>query len=422
MTPPLHASHNAASLPTIFSLGATTAMSHTPLDWIEEELRELEGIGLRRRLTTRTSRQAATITLDGQTLINFGSNVYLGLAAESLNDAVIAAIQTHGWGSGASSLVTGRSSLHAELEAALAEFEGTEAALLFTSGFAANVGTITALASKGDVIFSDAKNHASIIDGCRLSGARVQVYPHGDIDYLRMMLPQASAFRRRLIATDGLFSMDGDLAPLCDLAALAEQFDAMLLVDEAHATGVFGNQGRGTVEHWGVEEGVHVRVGTLSKAAGSIGGFVVGTRSLIEWIANRARTYVFSTAPPDAIAAAGLAGLRRIKEEPHRRTELLSRADQLRRRLIALGCDIGESASQIVPIMVGEPHAAMQFAASLRKSGFFVPGIRPPTVPEGESLLRISLSYAHTEVMIAALIEAVKGCLDGDAGGTTNQD
>ena len=382
-------------------------MSNTPLNWIEDELRTLEVNGLRRRLTTRTSPQAAAITLDGLTLINFGSNDYLGLAAESLNDHVIEAIRRHGWGSGASALVTGRGSLHAELEAALADFEAAEAALLFPSGFAANVGAVTSLAGKGDVIFSDAKNHASIIDGCRLSGARVQVYPHGDLDYLRMMLPQASVFRRRLIVTDGLFSMDGDLAPLCDLAAMAAQFEAMLMVDEAHATGVFGDHGRGTVEHWGVEEGVHVRVGTLSKAAGSIGGFVVGSRALIDWIANRARPYIYSTAPPEAIAAAGLAGLKQIEEEPHRRIELLSRAEQLRRQLIALGCDTGESASQIIPIIVGEPQATMRIAAALRENGFFVPGIRPPTVPEGESLLRISLSYAHTDAMIGDLVKAI---------------
>lgn len=383
-------------------------MASTSLDWIGDELDALEASGLRRHLATRTSPQSATVTIDGRELVNFGSNDYLGLAAECLNDEVIRAIQTHGWGSGASSLVTGRGTLHAELETALAEFEGTEAALLFPSGFAANVGAITALAGKGDVIFSDAKNHASIIDGCRLSGARVQIYPHSDVDYLRMMLQQAGAFRRRLIVTDGLFSMDGDLAPLCDLAAMAEQFDAMLMVDEAHATGVFGDHGRGTVEHWGVERGVHVRVGTLSKAAGSIGGFVAGTRTLIDWIANRARTYVFSTAPPEAIAAAGLAGLRMIKDEPHRRTELLTRADELRRRLIALGRDTGESTSQIIPIAIGEPQLAMQLCELLRDRGFFVPGIRPPTVPDGESLLRISLSYAHTDEMLASLVEAVR--------------
>ncbi len=389
----------------------SAGMKPTPLDWIEVELRELDAIGLRRQRAIRTSTQAATIMIDGQTLVNFGSNDYLGLAAECLSDAVIEAIQSRGWGSGASSLVTGRGSLHAALEEALAEFEAVESALLFPSGFAANVGAITSLAGKRDVIFSDAKNHASIIDGCRLSGARVQVFPHGDVDYLRMMLPQASAFRRRLIVTDGLFSMDGDLAPLCDLAALAEQYDSMLMVDEAHATGVFGEHGRGTVEHWGVEEGVHVRVGTLSKAAGSIGGFVAGSRSLIEWIANRARPYVFSTAPPEAIAAAGLAALRRIQEEPHRRTELLSRAEQLRRRLIALGCDTGESASQIIPIIIGEPQATMRFTTALRERGYFVPGIRPPTVPDGESLLRISLSYAHTEEMVGGLVEAIDGLL-----------
>ena len=382
-------------------------MNTKTLKWIENELLALEGSGLRRALTTRTSPQSAKITIDGQTLVNFGSNDYLGLAAESLNEAVIETIQTHGWGSGASSLVTGRGSLHAELETALAEFEATEAALFFPSGFAANVGAITSLAGKGDVVFSDAKNHASIIDGCRLSGARIQIYPHCDLDYLRMMLPQAGAFRRRLIVTDGLFSMDGNLAPLCDLAALAEQHDAMLMVDEAHATGVFGDNGRGTAEHWGVEEGVQVRVGTLSKAAGSIGGFVAGSRALIDWIANRARPYVFSTAPPEAIAAAGLAGLKRITDEPHRRAELLSRAERLRRNLIGLGCDTGESASQIIPVIIGEPQATMRLAEQLRAAGYFVPGIRPPTVPDGESLLRISLSFSHTEEMVGGLVEAI---------------
>ncbi|MCA9118851.1 MAG: 8-amino-7-oxononanoate synthase [Planctomycetaceae bacterium] len=391
-------------------------MTDTPLDWIDNELLELDAAGLRRRLAIRTSTQSATIVIDGKPLINFGSNDYLGLAAEPLNEAVIDAVRQSGWGSGASSLVTGRGAIHAELESEIANFEGTEAALLFPSGFAANVGAITSLASKGDVIFSDAKNHASIIDGCRLSGARVQIYPHCDVDYLRMILPQAGAFRRRLIVTDGLFSMDGDLAPLCDLAALAEEHDAMLMVDEAHATGVFGERGRGTAEYWGVEEGVHIRVGTLSKAAGSIGGFVAGSRSLVEWIANRARTYVFSTAPPEAIAAAGLAGLKRIQDEPHRREKLLSSATDLRRRLLAVGCDTGTSSSQIIPIMIGEPQATMRFATQIREAGFFVPGIRPPTVPEGESLLRISLSYAHTEEMLDRLVAEIGDVLFGKTG------
>lgn len=378
-----------------------------PLSWIDDELKSLDEQGLLRHLRERSSMQSAMITLDGGELINFGSNDYLGLAAE-LGEAARGSIDEWGWGSGASPIVNGRGSLHAQLEAALAEFEGTEAALLFSSGYAANVGAVTSLASKGDVIFSDAKNHASIIDGCRLSGARVQVYPHGDIDYLRMMLAQASAFRRRLIVTDGLFSMDGDLAPLADLAGLAEVHDAMLMVDEAHATGVFGEEGRGVGEHWAVEDGIHVRIGTLSKGLGSIGGFVAGSQTLVDWISNRARTYVFSTAAPEASAAAGLAALERVQSEPHRRRELLSRASGLRTDLLGNGFDIGESESQIIPIYLGDPERATRLSAELRERGFFVPGIRPPSVPEGESLLRISLSYAHTPEMIDQLVQALR--------------
>lgn len=377
------------------------------LDWIDDELQQLDEHGLRRRLVARATSQGATIDVDGRQLINFGSNDYLGLAGRELSPAVRDALSSHGWGSGASSLVTGRGTLHARLEAELAAFEGTEAALLFPTGYAANLGAVTGLAGKGDVIFSDAKNHASIIDGCRLSGARVQVYPHRDVDYLRMMLPQAASFRRRLIVTDGLFSMDGDLAPLCDLAELAERHAAMLLVDEAHATGVFGDQGRGVTEHWGVEDRVSARVGTLSKALGSIGGFVAGPAALIEWLANRARPYVFSTALPEAAAAAGLAALEIVRREPQRRRELLARAADLRRGLLARGWNIGESESQIIPVIIGDPRVVMEQALRLRELGFLVPGIRPPSVPEGESLLRVSLSHAHTPEMIEQLLNAI---------------
>lgn len=381
------------------------------LGWIEDELAALEDRGLRRRLAMRSSVQSAEIEIDGRKLLNFGSNDYLGLAAGCLTAAVREALQERGWGSGASALVTGRGVLHARLEEALAQFEGTEAALLLPSGYAANVGTIAALVGQGDVIFSDAKNHASIVDGCRLSGARIQIYPHRDVDYLRMMLPQAGGFRRRLIVTDGLFSMDGDLAPLCDLADLAERFEAMLMVDEAHATGVLGEHGRGSCEHWGVEEAVPVRVGTLSKAIGSIGGFVAGSRPLVDWLTNRSRPYIFSTAPPEAVAAAGLAGLERIRNEPWRRTELLERSAQLRTRLLAGGWDTAESQSQIIPLVVGEPTPTMRLTEALREQGILVPGIRPPSVPQGESLLRISVTYSHTADMLDRLTRALDDAL-----------
>lgn len=379
-------------------------MPHDPTTWIDTELAALEARQLRRYLGERQMAQGAVIRVDGQELLNFGSNDYLGLANDACHMAVGAAIDGVGWGAGASPLVVGRGPEHAALERELADFEGTEAALLFSSGYAANVGAITALAGPGDAIFSDAKNHASIIDGCRLSGAEVHVYRHGDVDQLQTLLVAGSGARRRLIVTDGLFSMDGDAAPLRELASLAEQFEAMLLVDEAHATGVFGQHGRGMSEALGVGDRVHVHVGTLSKALGSIGGFVAGRRALIDWLANRARSYVFSTASPEASAAASRAALRVVRQQPQRRQQLLANAANLRRQLAQQGWQTGQSTSQIIPLFIGDPGATVQAATQLRQRGLFVPAIRPPSVPQNESLLRISLSYAHDQQMIDRLL------------------
>ncbi|MEX2092751.1 MAG: 8-amino-7-oxononanoate synthase [Pirellulales bacterium] len=389
---------------------------HDPLAWIDDELAGLERAGLRRRLAVRDGAKTAMISLDGRQLVNFGSNDYLGLAADPrLAAAARAAIEREGWGSGASPLVSGRASSHAELERRLAEFEGTQAALVFPSGFAANAGIIPALVDEGDAVFADAKNHASLIDGCRLSRATRFVYPHCDMDALETLLRTAGNFRRRLVATDTLFSMDGDLAPLPRLAVLAEEFDAMLLVDEAHATGVFGASGRGVVEFldekgsglFSLHDRVHIRMGTLSKALGTGGGFVCGRQSLIDWLANRARPYVFSTAQPAATSAAAIAALDVVASEPHRRRELLQRATDLRLRLSEQGWHTGNSASQIIPLYLGDPDRTMQIATKLREAGYFIPGIRPPTVPEGESLLRLSLCYHHTPAMIDGLEAAL---------------
>jgi 8-amino-7-oxononanoate synthase len=394
----------------------------------------VEQAGLRRRLAVRSGAQAARVVLDGKELINFGSNDYLGLACDArVAAAARAAIEHEGWGSGASPLVSGRGEAQAELERQLAEFEGTEAALVFPSGFAANAGIIPALVDAGDAIFGDAKNHASLIDGCRLSKAQRFVYPHADCDALEKMLREGGHFRRRLIVTDTLFSMDGDVAPLVDLAELAERHEAMLMVDEAHATGVFGEHGRGIVEFldagfsmldasWSIQDPasgisedpahraglhhrVHIRVGTLSKALGSAGGFVCGRRSLIDWLANRARTYIFSTAQPTATYTAATAALQIVQNEPHRRQALLERAATLRLRLSAQGWNTAQSQSQIIPLIIGDAARTMRLAAALRDAGLFVPGIRPPSVPEGQSLLRISLCYHHTPDMIDALVE-----------------
>jgi 8-amino-7-oxononanoate synthase len=376
-----------------------------PLAWIDEELQSLERAGLRRRLAVRAGAQTARVTLDGWELVNFGSNDYLGLAAdERLVAAAREAIEHEGWGSGASPLVSGRSASHAELERRLAELEGTEAALVFPSGFAANAGVIPALVDEPDAIFADAKNHASLIDGCRLSRAARFVYPHGDCDALQVLLQRAAGYRRRLIVSDSLFSMDGDFAPLEQLVELAEQFDAMLLVDEAHATGVIGEQGRGVVEELQLHDRVHIRIGTLSKALGTGGGFVCGRQSLIDWLANRARSYVFSTAQPGAASAAAVVALDIVEQEPFRRRELIERAAELRLRLRNQGWNTGTSASQIIPLLIGDADRTMRLAARLRDAGYFVPGIRPPSVPEGESLLRLSLCYHHTPEMIDELL------------------
>jgi 8-amino-7-oxononanoate synthase len=380
-----------------------------PLDWIDDELARLKRESLLRALTTRETPQGSVVSLGGKELINFGANDYLGLANdERLTAAARDAIDREGWGAGASPLITGRSALHAALERRLAEFEGTEAALVFPSGFSANVGTVAALVDRGDCVFADQKNHASLIDGCRLSRAEIHIYRHGDAEDLADLLRSHRDARRRLIVNDSLFSMDGDLARLHEIAELADRYDCMLLVDEAHATGVFGKRGRGVCEHLGVEAQVHIRVGTLSKALGCAGGFVAGSRKLIAWLVNRARPYVFSTAFPAANAAAALAALEIVEREPQRRTTLLTRAEALRTELVQQGWNIGRSESQIIPIIIGDPERTMQLAAQLREQGLFVPGIRPPSVPDGESLLRISLSCGHMPAMIDRLISALR--------------
>ncbi|MBN2295101.1 MAG: 8-amino-7-oxononanoate synthase [Pirellulales bacterium] len=381
--------------------------THNPLAWIEESLSELNKKGLQRKLSVRGGGQAGQIELDGKSLVNFGSNDYLGMASDQrLSDAVVESLA--GWGSGASPLISGHAAAHQELENRLAQFEGTEAALLFTSGFAANTATIAALVGPGDVVFTDRKNHASLFDGCRLSRADVRAYPHCDHQKLDRLIGRAADYRRRLIVTDSIFSMDGDTAPLVELADVARRHDAMLMVDEAHATGVFGSSGRGLCEQLGVEDGVHIRVGTLSKALGSVGGFVVGSHSLVDWLVNRARPYIYSTASPAAVAAAGIAALDIIRDEPHRREKLLHRAAHLRDTLTALGWNTGNSTTQIVPIIVGDAERTVTLSANLRQAGFFIPAIRPPTVPDGEACLRISLSFAHNDEQIASLIEMLE--------------
>lgn len=385
----------------------------TRLDWIDDELARLQRGDLLRRLPPPAAVVAAEIEVDGQRLVNFTSNDYLALAAdERLVAAAGQACREAGVGRGASPLVSGRAHVHETLQRRLAAFEHAEAALLFPSGYAANTGAIAALVDRGDAVYADAKNHASLIDGCRLSRADKHVYRHGDVDHLRQLLEDGGQFRRRLIVTDTLFSMDGDLAPLPELADLADQYDAMLMVDEAHATGVFGQTGRGAVEFFTtdanrLDDRVDVRVGTMSKALGAAGGFVCGSDSLVQWLANRARSFVFSTAHPAATSAAAVAAVAAIEADPSRGAQLLRVAAGLREQLVRQGWDVGRSASQIVPIYVGDAARAVRLSARLREHGFWVPAIRPPSVPPGESLLRISLSVGHTPTMLQGLLEAL---------------
>lgn len=386
-------------------------MPNDPLYWLEEALANLSEQHLRRELPLWSRDRAGGAICSGDvSLINFASNDYLGLARELNSPTLQATLEEFGWGSGASPLVTGRTKVHAALESDLAVFKATERAITFPTGYAANVGTIAALVGKQDVILSDAHNHASIIDGCRLSGATVLVYRHKDVDHLAELLAAATSHRRRLIVTDSLFSMGGDVAPLLQIAELSRNHDCMLMIDEAHATGVLGKHGRGLAELLDCEDAVDITVGTFSKALGSIGGFVAGSEKLIDWLANSARSYIFSTALPAACCSASRCSVQLIQSEPYRREQLLSNAQYLRQRLQAIGLlheSQNEFCSQIVPVVVGIPEKAIALSAALKSAGLLVPAIRPPTVPIDGSMLRVSLSAVHTQVEMDQLVDVL---------------
>jgi 8-amino-7-oxononanoate synthase len=386
-----------------------------PFSWIDDEARDRAGRGLSRQVIAHGRVQPGRFERGGRWVVNFGANDYLGLAADPrVVDTARRAAERFGWGAGASPLVSGWTDEHEALADSLAAFERAETVVLFPTGYAANLGTIGALVGKGDAVYSDRLNHACLIDGARLSGASVRVYPHADADSLAVTLERdRGRFRRTLIATDGVFSMDGDLAPLERLADLAESFGAMLLVDEAHGTGVFGPDGRGAASARGVAERVAVRVGTLSKALGSLGGFVAGSQRLAGHLVNRARTQIYSTALPPAAAAAAREALAIAQAEPWRRERVFALAARLREALGAAGHTLGLSEGPILPVMVGDPGRAVTLSKTLEARGLYVPAIRPPTVPEGTSRLRVSLSAAHTDddldALIAGLAEATPG-------------
>jgi 8-amino-7-oxononanoate synthase len=393
-----------------------------PLAWIDDEAARWERRGLTRRLVAQGAATPGRLACDGRTLVNFGANDYLGLASDPrVIAAGRAAAEAFGWGAGASPLVTGWGAAHQELAEALARFERAEAVVLFPSGFAANLGTIAALVGVGDAVYVDRLDHACLIDGARLSGASLRVFPHADADRLEEVLARERArFRRVLVATDGVFSMDGDLAPLDRLADLADRFDAMLLVDEAHGTGVFGPDGRGAASELGVADRIPARVGTLSKALGSIGGFVAGSRRLIDWLINHARPLIYSTGLPPAAAASAREALRLVEAEPWRRERVRSLGETLRHSLTADGYEVPPVSGPIVPVLLGCPGRVVALADRLRARGFLVPAIRPPTVPNGGARLRISLSAAHRDEDVADLVAALRPCPPESMTGATN--
>ncbi|GAW94087.1 8-amino-7-oxononanoate synthase [Calderihabitans maritimus] len=376
------------------------------MNFMRKELEELKKSGLFRTLKTCSGLKGPRVEVNGRTMLLMASNNYLGLAGHPrVVEAAVAAIRHYGTGAGASRLVSGNFDLHEALERELACFLKSEGALVFSSGYAANVGTISVLAGPEDAIFSDELNHASIIDGCRLSKARTYIYKHKNLDHLEALLAGARGYRRRLIVTDGVFSMDGDLAPLPGLVALAEKYDALLMVDDAHGIGVLGKSGGGTVEHFRLEGRVPIRMGTLSKALASEGGFVAGSRELIEYLRNRARSFIFSTALTPGAVAAARAALRIVQEEPDRRERLHANARQIKQGLNAMGYSLLPSGTPIIPVIIGDARDALRFSQALQEAGLFAPAIRPPTVPPGTSRIRLTVMATHSAEDIAEALE-----------------
>ena len=368
------------------------------MNWPSDELESLRARHLLRRLRSTEGTEPRTV-LNGQTVLLLCSNNYLGLANHpALAEAARSALERYGTSASGSRLVSGSLALHGQLEKRVAEWMGTEAALVFNSGYQANVGAIPALAREGDLILSDELNHASLIDGCRLSRARTRVFRHADPQHLESLLAEnstASRTGKNVIVTESVFSVDGDLAPLTEIASLARRFDALLIVDEAHAVGVFGPAGAGRVEELQLEVAVDIRMGTFSKALGSFGAFVAGRRDLIEYLVNRARSFIYSTALPPATLGASLSAVQAIQREPERRKSLWENVRFLREGLKDQGWSLLSEASQILPVLIGEARETMEVTDELLARGVFAQGLREPTVPRGTSRLRLTPMATH---------------------------
>jgi glycine C-acetyltransferase len=378
------------------------------LDHLKQELAELGEQGLLLHPRTLEGATGARARFDGRDVINLASNNYLGLANHPrLNEAASRAALEFGAGSGAVRTIAGTMTMHRELERRLAEFKQAEAALMFQSGFTSNAGTVAAILSKDDVIVSDQLNHASIIDGARLSRAEIKVFPHKDVDAADALLAEtARPGRRQLLITDGVFSMDGDIAPLPGLVEVAERHSAIMMVDDAHASGVLGTGGAGTVDHFGLHGRVDIQVGTLSKAIGVLGGFIAGPGHLIEWLENRGRPFLFSTSAPPAVVAACLAALDVIHDEPERLDRLRSNTVLFKDGLHALGFDTGASETPITPVISGDEETTQTLARRLFEEGVFCPAIVFPTVARGSARVRTIVTADHTENDLLEALDA----------------
>src|SRR5688572_22679982 len=372
-------------------------MPSEPLQYLADELSSLREQGLYRRLRVLDDEQRANTSVDHRSVVNLSSNNYLGLTTHPrLRQAAAEALERFGVGTGSVRPIAGTLAIHMELEERLAVFKKTEAAVVFQSGFTANAGTVSSILTRDDAIVSDELNHASIIDGARLSRATIKVFPHRDVGAARRVLEELPRQQRTLLITDGVFSMDGDLGALPELCDLADEFGCIMMVDDAHASGVFGNEGRGTVDHFGLHGRVDVQVGTLSKAIGALGGYVAGSRALIEFLYHRARPFLFSTSHPPAVAATCIAALDVLESEPRWMQQLWDNTRFFKSGLQRLGFDTGVSESPITPVMVGDAALAMKLSDRLFAEGVFAQGIGFPTVPRDKARVRTIVRATHT--------------------------
>jgi glycine C-acetyltransferase len=379
-------------------------------NFLSQEVATLREKGLFRNLRILEGCQLPKATFDGRVVVNLSSNNYLGLNTHpKLIEAAIRATQDLGVGSGAVRTIAGTMQIHMELEETIARFKQVEASVVFQSGFTANAGTVSAVLSKGDLIISDELNHASIIDGCRLSRAEIRVFPHKDLNRLEEILKETADFAgRKLLISDGVFSMDGDIAPLPQIVELAEKYRAIMMVDDAHASGVLGKNGRGTVDHFNLHGRVDIQVGTLSKALGSLGGYVCGRRNLIDFLYHRARPFLFSTSHPPAVAASCLAAFAVLEEEPTWMERLWENTRFFKSGLERLGFDTGVSETPITPIIVGKGDLAMRFSDELFAEGVFAQGIGYPTVPEARSRVRTIVTATHTREQLQFALDVLE--------------